>query len=43
MDQRITFMGTAWHRGSIPAYHLAATGSILGIPKNVSLDVAEIY
>ena len=29
--------------GGILAWHLAAPGSILGIFKNFSLDVAEIY
>ena len=30
-------------KGKIVASHKAAPGSILGIPKNFSLDVAEIY
>ena len=33
----------AWRRGRIIAFCLAALGSILSIPKNFSLDVAEIY
>ena len=33
----------ALHRGNILASHPAALGSILGIVKNFSLDVAEIY
>ena len=35
--------GAANHRGSGLASNPAAPGSILGIPKNFSLDVAEIY
>ena len=31
------------HRGSILASHPAAPGSILGVPKNFSLNFAEIY
>ena len=31
------------HRGRILASHLAALGLILGVPKNFSLVVAEIY
>ena len=38
------FVGrAALHRGSILASHPAALGSLLGISKNFSLDVAEIY
>ena len=36
-------MGGGLHRGSILATHPAAPGLILGILKNFSLDVAEIY
>ena len=36
-------MGAAWHRGSIFAFHSAAPGLNLGIPKNKIFDVAEIY
>ena len=36
-------LGAAQHRGSIQSSHPAALGSILGIPKIFSLDVAEIY
>ena len=35
--------GDREHRGSICASHPAAPGLILGVPKNLSLDVAEIY
>ena len=31
------------HRGSILASYPVAPGSILSLPKNFSLDVAEIY
>ena len=42
-DKFTNSWGAALHRGSIIASHLAAPGSILGIPKNNSLYVAEIY
>ena len=32
-----------WRRGRILAFHLAAPASILGIPKNFSLCVADTY
>ena len=35
--------GAALHRETIPASHPAAPGSILNIPNNFSLDVADIY
>ena len=35
--------GAAKHRSSILADHPAAPGLILGVPKNFSLDVVEIY
>ena len=35
--------GAAKHRCSILASHPAAADSILGVSKNFSLDVAEIY
>ena len=35
--------GFAYHSGSILVSHPAARDSILGVPKNFSLDVAEIY
>ena len=36
-------LGAALLSGSILASHPAAMGSILGISKNFSLDLAEIY
>ena len=36
-------VGAAKHRGCIPVSHPAAPGLILGMPKNISLDIAEIY
>ena len=41
--QKALYLGAALHRGSILASHPAAPGSILGVPKNFSIDVAEIY
>ena len=41
--KKILMRGTALHRGSIFASHPAALGLILGVPKNFSLDAAEIY
>ena len=35
--------GAAEHRGSLSASHPQTTGSILGISKNYSFHVAEIY
>ena len=35
--------GVEYPRGSILASHPSAPSSILGVPKNFSLDVAEIY
>ena len=38
----IVARGAALHRGSVLASHPAALGSILGVPKNSILDVAEL-
>ena len=39
----VTSWRAAQHRDSILASHPATQGSILGVPKNFSLVVAEIY
>ena len=36
-------LGASKHRVSVRASHPAALGSILGVPKNLSLDAADIY
>ena len=42
MTQRMIGQGAALHIGSILASHPAAPGSILSVPKNFSVDVAEL-
>ena len=42
LEQVFSVGGGAYHGGSTLALHPAASGSILGVPKKFSLDVAEI-
>ena len=43
MNESIIRQWPVWHRSSMLASHPSALGLIFGIPKNFSLDAAEIY